>query len=203
MDERQVAINQIKEIHDIFHSGDRLSGSPRGLLLSGIICVLMSAVPWVARLWELGRIGTTSFSTGIVMIVVLALLLSNQNRQTRKELETIQSKNAAIHPLIKQSFGISNALLLSGAGLSIVWWFHTDRVLALWVINLGILANLWGRFVHNKVAAASYPLILGGIGLAAASEIGVNYEAIVSSALLFVGGWAIWVSFMMKKYQRS
>ncbi|HAR43452.1 MAG TPA: hypothetical protein DCS07_12610 [Bdellovibrionales bacterium] len=134
MDEKQMALNQIKAIHEVMYSGDRLTGSPTGLFVTGATSILCGIIVGVAKLQETGWIGIRIGSPLIVLALVAALVVNLRSRHSVEEMDAMKTHGAALHPLIKQSFGIAKAILIAGFGLTLVWWMHLERMFAMWMI---------------------------------------------------------------------
>ncbi|MGZ3697296.1 MAG: hypothetical protein ACXVCH_04310 [Bdellovibrionota bacterium] len=196
------AEKQIDEIFRVVHSGHRVITSPLGLMLSGGSCVVISGILWIGRLWQTGKIGVRSYeSIALALMVLLFLLSFGGRRLIRRQEASRKSQAETIHPLIDQSLGAGRVLLLSALGLSIVWWAHTDRLMPVWAMAIGVLTNLWGRFVHRAVVFFSYVLIAAGIVFAALSELGLLTDDLIPLAILFFGFWMIGLGLVIKRYQ--
>ena len=203
MDEKQMALEQIKAIHEVFYSGDRLTGSPRGLYVTGVTTVLIGIAMAAAKLQEIGWIGNRVTAPLMILALVAAVVLNTRSRHSSEELAKMEASHSMLHPMIKQSFGISRALLLGGFGLTVVWWMHLDRVMAIWMIILGVIANLWGRLVHKYVERFSYVLIVGGVLLAGLGEFGFLENTVLTVAMFYWGFWSLAMGRLVQKYQRS
>lgn len=75
--------------------------------------------------------------------------------------------------------------------------------MVIWMVLLGIVTNLWGRFIHKKVEAFSFVLISEAILLAGLSEFQIWTDELVTIALLYFSVWTIGLGLVIKKYQRS
>jgi hypothetical protein len=196
------AENKIQEIHEIFHSGHRLAGSPSGLIVAGIVTLLLAAAQWISTLWEIGKIGGRAYGAGTV-IVVVAMFLVNFRGKRLIERDAVAVSGQSPHPLIKQTFGVGKALFIAGIGLSVVWCMHTDRLMVVWMVMFGVLTHLWGRFIHGAVERFAYVLILGGIAVAALGEFQVWTDALPAIATAYLGVWTIGLGLVIKRYQRA
>jgi hypothetical protein len=203
MDEKQNAINQIKAIHEVFYSGDRLTGSPEGLYFTGAMCVLLAFGLLICKLQEIGSLRGTLPGILILILLVPAVILSTRSKHSKEELEAMKKSNSMLHPLIKQSFGITRALIFAGFALTVVWWQHTDRIMALWLVLFGVSSNLWGRLIHKKVEQFSFVLIIGGAIVAGMEELNILKDYIVMIALFYMGPWSVISGYLTKKYQQS
>lgn len=109
------AEKKIAEIHEVFYSGHRLIGSPKGLMLTGAAGILLAGVHWIARLWEAGRIGTATYGTGTLALFVGLFLLSfGGKRINRSEAAAVNAQRCQIHPCLNKASGSPMRYFLPG-----------------------------------------------------------------------------------------
>ncbi len=196
------AEKQLQEIHRIMTSEHRLIGSPTSFIVCGTTVVLLAALHLLNWLRDEGRVSPALFGAATLAILVVVFAVNFGGRRIlRDESAQVGTQNA--HPSILQTLGVMRAMLLSGAGLTVVWWLHMDRLMIVWMILFGIAMNLWGRFVHDRVQRYSYVLIAGAILIAGLSEFQVfTSNGTVVAALLMLGTWFVGLGYIILKHQQ-
>ena len=197
------ALSKLEEINQIVHSSDRLRLSWKTSLWSGAIPLLIGFARLASDLADRhaipSQIGTLS-AFGFLLILLALVIWRRPHDKLERERQSQQPK---IHPLVQQAFGVGKAQLFVAMALSLVWWSHFDRAMAIWLITFGLAYNQLGQFVHPIVARYSWALILAGILCAAIAEAGTGETFLVDGLLLYIGFWFIGLGLLVKKYQES